>query len=199
MNTCPQPLRLSDLIAYALAELSSERETELEEHYMACSWCAARLEFVMEVRATLNAVMHQGLLTASVNAKLVQQALAHGLQVRQYQVHAGQPVACTAAPTDDFVAIRLQVGQQLRSADSVDVNVHWTDVNTDAATQRVVDEVAYDQTTGEVVLLFSGDQVRGFPRSRWVMDAVVHQSTHAERLGPFTLEHTPWEERADGA
>lgn len=199
MNTCSLPLPLADLIAYASSELSSEREAELEEHYVACPWCSSRLEFVMDVRATLKDVMRQGLLTASVNARLVQQAIEHGLRIRQYRVHAGQPVACTAAPADDFVAIRLQLGEHLRSADAVDVNVDWTDVNTGANTRRVVDEVAHDQTTGEVVLLFSGEQVRGFPKSRWVMDAIVHQSALAERLGPFTLEHTPWAERADEA
>jgi hypothetical protein len=41
----------------------------------------------------------------------------------------------------------------------------------------------------EVLLFFSGEVVRGYPRSRWTMHVVDGTGS---RRGPFVMDHTPW-------
>ena len=48
---------------------------------------------------------------------------------------------------------------------------------------------------GQLVLLMPGDVVRAYPRSCWTMQARGHRGGDAVALGPYALDHTPWEQR----
>lgn len=192
---CNAPIPLDDLIGYHLGDLPEEKAEAIEEHYFACASCTSRLETVVRLGAGIVEVVRRGAVSASVTADLVARGIEKGLEVRSYHVAAGQQVACTVAPTDDFVAIRL--GLDIERADAVDVAVQWTSLESQLTEERLIPDVSFDRSAGEVVLLFAGAQVREFPRSQWRMEAVVRDSGEESRLGPFTLNHTPWEQLGD--
>lgn len=189
---CAEPLSLGELLAYYLGELDDERQSGVEKHYFGCEACSRRLEAVARLALGVTAVVREGKVSSSVTSELVRRGVERGLRVRSYQLQAGEQVACTAAPSDDFVAIRL--GLDADPASSVDVEVEWVALDTREVESRRVSDVCYDRQAGEIVLLFAGDQVRQFPKSRWTMDAVVRSPSGSRRVGPYTLNHTPWEQ-----
>ncbi len=189
------PLPLEELIAYHLGELDGEPAEAVEEHYFACGACARRLEAVGRLAAGIVEVVRRGEVTASVTSTLLARGVERGLRVRRYRVSPGEAVSCTAAPDDDFVAIVLGLG--LREADAIDVAVSWVALDTGATEERAIEEVSVERDVGEVVLLFSGARIREAPRSRWEMYAVVHAAGQERRVGPYVLNHTPWEELAE--
>lgn len=193
-DVCAGPLSLEELIAYVLEqppELGEADRERIESHYFACPSCTRRLETVMQLRQGIVDVVSRGRVSASVTPELVARGTAGGLRVRNYTVHPGQSVACTAAPDDDFVAIRL--GLDAPEAETVDVAVRWLSLDDGATDDRQLSEVTFDPRTGEIVLLFSGAEVWQYPKSRWTMDAVVRDASGERRVGPYVLEHTPWE------
>ncbi|MFW6051364.1 MAG: zf-HC2 domain-containing protein [Myxococcota bacterium] len=195
-SVCAQPIPLEELIAYQLGELAGADEARVEEHYFECAHCTARLESVAQLRQGVAEVVRRGMVSSSVTADLIDHGVRNGLRIRSYRVDPGQQVACTAAPTDDFVAIRL--GLDLDRPGAVDIVVEGTAVESGATETRLLSEATFDPRVGEVLLLFSGEQVRQFPRSRWTMQAVVHEPSGERRVGPYTLDHTPWDQLGKG-
>lgn len=193
---CADPIALEELVAYHLGELEAAREAEVEEHYFGCDACAARLEAIVQLGAGVAEVVRRGAISASVTSDLVERGIEEGLQIRSYRVAPGERVACTAAPDDDFVAIRLGL-DEAGAADSIDVDVEWTSLDVGTTEDRHIPEVTLDPDAKEIVLLFSGPEVRTYPRSRWRMEAVLRAPGSERRVGPYTLEHTPWEQLDD--
>jgi hypothetical protein len=58
-------------------------------------------------------------------------------------------------------------------------------------------DVVVDRDTGELIYLHPADQIRALPRTLWTMEARVRGPRGERSLGPFTLDHTPWDERHD--
>jgi hypothetical protein len=189
---CTAKVAWEELMAYQLGELPEAREQALEEHYFTCPQCTQRLTLLNELRQGVLGLVREGLVSASVTQALLVRALKQGLNIRSYRVECGEPVACTAGPEDHFVAIRLAL--PLMPAGAVDIAVHWLALDSDATEERVVRDVPVDQTAGEVLWLFSGEQIRRVPRSRWSMQLMVKQPAGEVNVGPYSLNHTPWEE-----
>lgn len=192
MSDCAALLPLDDLIDYHLGALGPDREAAVEDHYFACAACTARLEIVVQLGTGIVEAVRAGRIFASVTHALLARGASRGLKVRSYRVGAGEQVACTADPTDDFVAIRL--GLDVERAEHIDIEVEWTAIESGATGERMLADVALDRTAREVVLLFPGDEIRGFPRSEWRMQAVLRDPAGETRRGPFVLQHTPWAE-----
>lgn len=195
---CPTPLSLASLLAYERGELEPLEEGRVEAHYFACQSCSDRLESLVHLGEAIAALVRKGAVTASVTEALLRRGEALGLRIRHYRVAPGAEVACTAAPDDDFVAIHLELPseqQALAEADAerFDVAVRWTALDTGTVEDRVIDELAVDRKGSQIVLLFAGDQVREFPRSQWRMHIRADATGGAYQLGPYTLNHTPWD------
>lgn len=195
MTRCNSPLSLETLLAYQQRELPSQQRAAVEEHYFSCAHCAGHLEALYRLQDGVIQVVRGGLTTASVSAQFVAEAAASGLALRQYHLQPGEQVACTVAPADAFVAIFMSV--DIESSDSVDVKVEWTALETNRVEGHSIPDVAFDQSSRSIILLFSGDQVREFPKSQWRMEAIVHQGSEARNFGPYTLNHTPWDQLDD--
>jgi len=193
--TEPCPLSTETLIAYWLGELPSTEADQVEQHYFACASCAGRLEGITRLGAGVAQVVQLGAVDASVTQEFIDNATAHGLTIREYHLDPGQTVRCTAAPSDDFVALHLALSAiDVGAVDAVDVAVEWTNADTGAREAHVVESVSFDRTRGEVVFLHSGERIRSLPKSDWQMQAILHGKAGDTRVGPYMLNHTPWEQ-----
>jgi hypothetical protein len=196
VTTCGAPLGLEELAAYVTGELPAEAAERIEEHYFGCARCAHRLEGVQALGQGVRELLRGGLVSVAATDALVGHAGASGINLRMYRLAPGEQVACTAAPGDDFVVIRL--GLAIDAMESVDVTAEVLDVDAGRAESRLTEDVTVDRAAGEIVYLYAGDLVRSLPRTRWTMHAQVRGPAGARTVGPYVLNHTPWERLGDG-
>lgn len=185
---CRSSTPLEELVAYLAGEPVDE---SFEEHLFECAVCARRLEVIQELRRGVVDLVRRGCVTAAVTGTLIDRAESDGVRIRSYRVSPNETVACTAAPEDDFVLIRLAV-PEASDAESADLVSNVTNLDDGTAWSRKAEGLVVDRSAGEIAFLFSGRQIRSVPRSRWTMEARVRGHSGERRLGPYTLEHTPW-------
>lgn len=196
MLRCEDPLTLDTLAAYRTGELDPSAEATVEEHYFTCEFCAARLRWVESLSDAVCAGVRAGTISAAVSSAWVTQATTTGINIRTYELAPGGSVACTASPKDDFVVVRLRVERSIGSR--ADIETTFTDLATGQGEQQVLEDIAVDAESGEVVYAFSGARVRSLPKSRWVMRVRPH-GDQALSVGPFTMNHTPWDDSSSSA
>jgi anti-sigma factor RsiW len=192
-SECSTQVPLHDLIDYAIGELNGSQQDEFEEHLFNCEACTRRLESVWAIGTAIAASVVEGATTAAVSAELVETIGRRGGRVRQYHLRPGQSVACTVAPDDDVVAVHLE--GMPRGMTDLAVDVDFLDHAAGARGAQHREGVPVDVTTRAAVLLLPARLVRTYPRSRWTMTGRGHGAAGAVELGPFTMEHTPWNER----
>lgn len=180
------------LVDYRFGELSSAEELRLEEHLFTCERCAERALWIAAVGRGVADLFRRGAISSAASARAVEHAAGLGLSLRSYAIEPGQSVACTAGPDDDLIVVRLRVDAP--DVESVDVETEITFIDAGRREARVLADVPLDRGTREVVYLFAGDYVRRLPRSAWVMQARVRAGGGERRIGPFTMQHTPWHE-----
>jgi hypothetical protein len=196
-STCPAPLELGELAGYLLGELSAESADRVEEHYFACAHCARRLEGVRALGTGVRQLLLGGQLSVAATDALVGQAGAQGMSLRTYRLAPGDQVACTAAPGDDFVVIRL--GLVVGPEESVDLTAEAMDLDAGHTESLIRDGVSVDRAAGEIVYLYSAELVRSLPKTRWTLHARVQGPAGTRTVGPYVLNHTPWEQLGGGA
>lgn len=187
--SCP---KLEELIAYQAGELDAAAEERLEEHLFSCVPCAARLEDLYRLRAAVIDATGRGAFTSGATAELVDRASAAGVQIRSYRLEPGDTAPCTCSPTDHFVAVRLAA--PLAGAERVDMDVETRFADSGEIESHRREQLAIDHETGEVIVLYAGDAIRAAPRTRWTMHLRARGPAGERVLGPFVLEHTPWDE-----
>lgn len=192
---CRAPAPLGDLIAWERGELAPPASDRLEEHVFGCAECTRRLEGVAGLAAGIRELVEAGAIPAAVSGELVEGAGERGLRLRTYRLAPGESVACTAGPGDDFVVVRL--GLQVEEGEWVDLVAEVADLETGARDTRLTEDVPVDPGAGEIVYLYPGAAIRSLPRSRWSVTARVRGPRGERELGPYTLEHTPWEQLTD--
>lgn len=189
---CHDPIPLDQLIAYERGELSEPDEARVEEHVFSCADCARRLDDLFRLGAAVRELTRRGGVTSGATAALLDRALDEGVQIRSYRLEAGDTVPCTCSPTDDFVAVRLAAA--LEPDERIDMDVETSLVASGEVRSERREQLVVDRQTGEVIVLYAGDTIRAAPRSRWTMHLRARGPKGERRLGPYTLEHTPWSE-----
>ena len=193
MGLSPQDhLSLTALIAWRAGELEPEEEEDVEAHFFECDLCARRLEEIERLGRAVVELVHGGRVSAAVTASLLEEARARGLAVRTYHLAPGEEVKCTAAPEDDFVVVRL--AGDFGETDRVDVDLASAVVATGETDAGRIEDVAVDRESGEIVLLYAAELVRSLPRSRWRYEVRAKGPEGERALGPYRLDHTPWQE-----
>lgn len=193
MTRCASPLPLAELIAYERGDADPSVTDRVEEHLFECTECASRLEALVVLAESVGALARSGKLSTSAPSATLERAQARGLRVRVYRVEPGATVQCTAAPDDDFVALRLAV--TVAPDETVDVITPPPEgVDLSASPEGVMADVLVDRERGEVVYLHSGDIVRSLPRSVWSLKLRIHGPRGERWSGPYKLDHTPWSE-----
>jgi hypothetical protein len=192
---CPSRVAVEELIAWERGELDPATEERIEEHVFACAACTRELEALHDLAAGIGGVVAAGGVPAAVTGDLIERAEERGLRLRSYRLAPGESVACTAAPEDHFVVLRL--GVDVEEDESVDVIADFTDLETGTRETHVNEDVVVDRRLQEVVYLQPGAFVRSLPRSRWLVTARARGPEGERRLGPYTFDHTPWEQLAE--
>jgi hypothetical protein len=189
VSPCDAPLSLADLAAYHIGEIEPEA---IEEHYFGCAECTRRLEMVALIAQGVVDLMARGGVSASVTDDFVSAAERQGLVLRTYRLAPGDEVACTVAPDEDFVVVRLGVNAAQGEQIDLEAQIHDVDRGT-VATQRTED-VPFQRARGEIVYVYAGDLIRSLPRTRWSLRARLRGPAGIRDLGPYVLDHTPWDQ-----
>jgi hypothetical protein len=176
------------LVDYLLGELTAEEETSLEEHFFECDTCASRLRSIESIGLSVaDAVLHAAV-GANVNGAFVDRVVRDGLTVREYRIPAGETVACSAGP-EDLVVVRLAA--DFGDAENLQLQVTLHDLERDETSPVPARRIEADRDLGEVVLVFPGEVVRTYPRSRWTLSVSADAPSGSTRFGPFVMDHTP--------
>jgi hypothetical protein len=189
-HTCTSPLSLEELLAYRSDELSDAQADRVEEVYFACAVCAKRLAWLEELTSEVRRLVRSGAVSAGITTALLESAKSNGLVFRTYALAPGTTVACTAAPEDDFILVRLAVPAATEGR--VDLKTEMLDLDTGRQSEHFTADVPVDKTTGELLVAYSGGVIRSYPRSRWTVEAIVHGPEGKRTTGPYVLDHTPW-------
>lgn len=191
-DACAVPLTSEQLLDYLQGRLDDAGVEQVEQHYFGCAACTARLEGLAQLRAAVRGLLAGGVTSAAATRGWLQRARAGGLPIRSYHLQPGEQVACTAAPTDAFVAVHF--GMPVLADEAVDLVTEVTDLDSGATTTWSTADVDVDRDAGEVVYLYSGAMVRALPRTRFRIEARLHGPRGERRLPPYAMEHTPWQQ-----
>jgi hypothetical protein len=190
-RVCGSPLTFGEIADYVAGDLEPEAERRVEEHYFSCEACARRIEAVELLGRGIADAVGAGLIGGWISGDTVERLRRQGLRLREYRLQPGVSVNCTAAPADDLVLLHLH--GDFGEGPAV-VDVEFEDLSTGSvATHRDI-EVSVDREHRRLTLVSTGDTIRAYPRSRWTMRVRGAEGAGAP-VGPFVLDHTPWEER----
>jgi hypothetical protein len=182
------PLGLDELIGYLLGDLSEAELDAVEDHLFGCAACGHRLDSVDAVRRAVAGAARRAELGGNVGAAFLERAASDGLSVREYRIPRGGEVACVAGP-EDLVLVRLALdppGPELPAA--LRLEATFEDLERRESAELPPRDVAADRQLGEVMLVFPGETVRAYPRSRWTLHL---RSAEAGELGSYVMDHTP--------
>ena len=182
------PLGLDDLLDYLLGELDAERAEAVEDHLFACSACADRLAALERLGASVADLARHAGVAANVNTAFLERAARDGVTMREYRIGEGEAVPCSTGPEDLWVVRLAADFGDLRDF-GLDAELH--DLERGEVTPLPGREVVVDRDRGEVILVFPGEVVRGYPRSRWTMRLRGEGAGGPVEIGTFVMDHTP--------
>lgn len=188
MSDSEHPITLGDLVDYQLGELAGPAAENLEQHLFECPVCAARLDDVERIAAAVRRAVVRAEIGANVTGAFLDRAAADGLSRREYRLEPGQTVACSAGPEDLFV---VRIAADFADAVELTAHVDFRDLSTGSSRTLPPRGVLPDVESGEVVLVFPGQEVRAYPRSVWTITVQGEVGGRAAGFGPFVLDHTP--------
>jgi hypothetical protein len=150
----------------------------------ACDECTARLNALARLSEGVRRITREGNVSAILPAPFVRRLRDVGLRVREYRLQAGGSVACTIAPEDDLVLAHLHA--PLQDVERLDVVFH--DVSANSRTR--VEDVAFDPTAGEVVLLPNATHLRQVVSMTLQVQLLAADSARDRIVGEYTFNHS---------
>lgn len=184
----PCKVDLDELVGYLLGDLAPLEAEALEEHVFECDRCARRLESIERLRRAVSDAVLRGAVGGSVNGAFMERAARDGLSVREYRIPEGDTVACTAGP-EDLVVVRLAAG--FGGVANLRLDGTFLDLELQESSPLLARDVVVDGDLDEVVLVFPGEVVRTYPRSRWTLRLRGETTGGTAEIGPFVMDHTP--------
>lgn len=186
-SLCTAAIPVVTLTAYWLGELDETHESELEEHLFACFHCSERLRDLVRLGEAIRQATRAGRLHAVLNASFIRTLQKHGLNVREYRMHAGGSVACTIAPEDDLVVAHLHAPlQDVRRLDLL-----YQDVT--GGTEARMQDVAFDPQSDEIVLVPNSVALRQLTNAIHRVQLVSVEESAERVLGTYTFNHSRYE------
>jgi hypothetical protein len=184
MKPCAKPIELERLTAWWLDELQDEA---LEEHLLACAWCAKRAESLAACAQGIRAAVRNGAVDLALTPRFLEYLKQQGMRLREYPARPGETVHCTIRAEDDAVVSRLKA--PLAGVRRVDV-LHSVEVG--GATERWREEdVPFDPEAGEVLLIPSAAGLRKMPAFTSRVRLLAVDEKGERSLGEYTFAHTP--------
>jgi hypothetical protein len=181
-------VEISRLVDYLLGELPQADVERLEEHLFECPVCARRIESIERLGLAVADAVRHAAVGANVNAAFVERAARDGLTLREYRIRSGQIVPCEAGP-EDLVVVRLAA--DYGDATDLSLDVTFENLESGETSTPATRRIAADRDCGEVVLVFPGEVVRAYPRSRWTISVHGERPSGTAEFGPFVMDHTP--------
>lgn len=170
---------LASLVRYWAGELDEAAEAAVEEHYLGCAACTARLAEVQALAEGVRRAFSSGLVRFVVTPRFVEAMRSRGLKLREYRVARNGSVDCSVHPDDDMLFSRLQA--PLEGVERVDV----------IAGENRLEDVVFDAASGEVVMAPSIVHIRTLPAHRYVVRLMAVGADGERELGEYTFNHTP--------
>ena len=170
------------LLAYWLGELDEAREAALEEHYIGCAECAARMGEIEAIADGVRRAFAAGRVGAVVTSAFVERLRQRGLRIREYHVPRNGSVNCTVAPDDRVLLGYLEA--PLEGVARVDAIVSF-------GGEVRLEDVPFDAAGGKVILAPSVERFRSLPAHREVVRLIAVEAGNERVLGEYTFNHAP--------
>ena len=184
---CAAPIEFDQLVAYWLGELPAAAESVVEEHYLGCAYCAARLEQLSAFASGIRAAFRDGALRAVITRPFLEAMKRDGMRIREYRAEPGKQVACAIRMDDDAVASRLQA--PLAGVKRVDL-LQWFDFGDGRTPPSRLEDVPFDPAAGEVISLPPAAALRKLPSHLIYMQLVAVDEGGDRLLGEYTFAHS---------
>lgn len=182
---CDTPVDAGLLTDYWLALLPADEEERVETHLFACDECGDRLQEIIRLTEALRPLARAGALRVVVGEALVDEAVAKGRRVRQYDLVPGGSVACTIAADDDLLIARLAA--DLSGVAQVDVSL----CDAQGVERQRLRDIPVRADAGRVVLNESTAWAKAGPSMTMVARLLAVGADGGERLlGEYTFNHT---------
>jgi anti-sigma factor RsiW len=188
MTRCAQPIEFETLAAYWLGELAEATEAPLEEHLFGCAHCARRLESLAALASGIRAAVRDGALFLALTPRFLQHMKDQGLRIREYPAEPGESVNCTITAEDDAVVSRLRA--PLAGAKRVDA-LHSLELGGGRIERRRVQDLPFDEESGEVLFTPSTKELRTLPAHTWRVQLLAVDESGERTLGEYAFAHTP--------
>lgn len=181
-------LQFEQLAAYWLGELLAAEADKVEEHFIACEGCAARLEWLAELSDGVRAAVRTGALGMVVSAPFVEAMKRAGMRLREYRTEPGMTTRCTIRADDDAVVSRLRAS--LAGAKRVDM-LHRVEIGGAAQGEVRVEDVPFDPAAGELVFIPPPAALKKMPAHTMRVRLVAVQEAGESVIGDYTFAHAP--------
>jgi anti-sigma factor RsiW len=181
-------LDFARLAAYWLGELAAAEADRVEEHFMACEDCAARLEWLAELADGVRAAVRTGALGLVVPEPFVEAMKRAGMRLREYRTEPGMTTRCTIRADDDAVVSRLR--GSLAGATRVDM-LHRVEIGGAAQGEVRVEDVPFDPAAGELLFIPPPAALKKMPAHTLRVRLVAVGEGGERSLGEYTFAHTP--------
>jgi len=182
---CATPIAFAALVEYWCGELDAEAEARIEEHFLGCVSCSARLEVLAALAQGVRAAFAEGAVSAAISASLLDEMKRQGLRLREYQVAPGESVHCTIAASDDAVVSRLKAPLAgVARLDLVSMTEH-------GELRYRLEDIPFDPDAGEVIVCPAAAELKQRPAYTDHFRLLAVGEDGERTLGDYTFIHTP--------
>jgi len=179
---CDSPIDDQTLVDYWIRDISDEEAQRVEEHLFSCAPCAARLESMASLDASIRTLARQGRVSGIISRALLNRLQREGVRVRLYALSPGETVPCAIFPGDDLVVTALRAN--LAGLDTVALKV----TGPGDAPFGELDDVPISGQEGEVLWATPGTFVRRMPSTR--LHLTLTGGGDRRVLGEYVLDHS---------
>jgi hypothetical protein len=176
-------IAIEHLALLALGDADEAETTAVEEHVLACSACATKLERLLRIGDAARELVRTGGVAFPVTTSLAERLRAEGLVSRSYRLATGAVVPCSVSATDIYALTTLE-------ADLAGVTRATLIVTLPAGAGKVdMVDVPFDAVRGTVSYVFRSSTIRKVPSGPITLE--LYANDPGERLlGRYFLEHT---------
>lgn len=162
------------LFDYALGE----HVPVVEEHLFSCDACGATVDRLAALADGLRKLVARGAFRFSGTEALVGELSKRGVRLREYDIDAGETIACTITADEDFILMRYAIDPA--GTERVDF---------ERMGGRFVD-VVVDRPRKQVVMALAGEDLRKLPSTKIRVRLIAAEAGGERVLGEYTLDHT---------
>lgn len=179
---CDTPITDETTVDYWAGGLPAQQAEAIEEHVFSCAACAARLEAVATMAASITSLARQGRISGIISRAMLNQLQHDGVRVRVYSLLPGEVVPCAVFPDDDLVVTSMR--GNFAGVDAVTISV----VGSGPLSGIMLEDVPVPGAEGELLWAAPGSLIRQMPTSRVTLTLNAGRAD-GPRIGEYVLDH----------